>query len=58
MTDALGWRRKLAVLEPSTNSVVPPELDAMRPEGVTNHISRIGIPNMPLARTARERHLR
>jgi len=48
MTDALGWRRKLAVLVPSTNTVVQPEFDAMRPEGVTNHISRIRIPNMPL----------
>ncbi len=49
MADALGWRRKLAVLVPSTNTVVQPEFDAMRPEGVTNHISRIRIPNMPLA---------
>jgi len=48
MTDALGWRCKLAVLVPSTNTVVQPEFDAMRPEGVTNHISRIRIPNMPL----------
>jgi maleate isomerase len=49
MADALGWRRKLAVLVPSTNTVVQPEFDAMRPEGVTNHISRIRIPNLPLA---------
>lgn len=48
MTDALGWRRKFAVLVPSTNTVVQPEFDAMRPAGVTNHISRIRIPNMPL----------
>jgi len=48
MTDALGWRRKFAVLVPSTNTVVQPEFDAMRPQGVTNHISRICIPNMPL----------
>jgi len=52
MTDALGWRRKFAVLVPSTNTVVQPEFDAMRPEGVTNHISRIRIPNMPLASDA------
>jgi maleate isomerase len=49
MTDALGWRRKLAVLVPSTNTSVQPEFDAMRPDGVTNHISRIRIPNMALA---------
>jgi maleate isomerase len=52
MTDALGWRRKLAVLVPSTNTVVQPEFDAMRPEGVTNHICRIRIPNMPLQNDA------
>lgn len=49
MTDSLGWRRKFAVLVPSTNTSVQPEFDAMRPTGVTNHISRIVIPNTPLA---------
>lgn len=48
MTDALGWRRKFAVLIPSTNTSVQPEFDAMRPDGVTNHVSRIRIPNDPL----------
>lgn len=48
MTDALGWRKKFAVLIPSTNTSVQPEFDAMRPRGVTNHISRIRIPNIPL----------
>jgi maleate isomerase len=48
MTDSLGWRQKFAVLIPSTNTSVQPEFDAMRPAGVTNHISRIRIPNIPL----------
>jgi len=48
MGDSLGWRQKFAVLVPSTNTSVQPEFDAMRPPGVTNHISRIRIPNMPL----------
>jgi maleate isomerase len=48
MTDALGWRKKFAVLIPSTNTSVQPEFDDMRPVGVTNHISRIRIPNIPL----------
>jgi len=48
LTDQLGWRAKLAILVPSTNTSVQPEFDAMRPPGVTNHISRIRIPNMPL----------
>jgi maleate isomerase len=48
VTDALGWRAKFAVLVPSTNTSVQPEFDRMRPPGVTNHISRIRIPNMAL----------
>ncbi len=48
MGDSLGWRQKFAVLIPSTNTSVQPEFDAMRPAGVTNHISRIRIPNIPL----------
>lgn len=48
MPDALGWRRKFAVLIPSTNTSVQPEFDAMRPVGVTNHVARITIPNIPL----------
>jgi len=48
MPDALGWRKKFAVLVPSTNTSVQPEFDEMRPPGVTNHISRIRIPNIPL----------
>ena len=48
MTDSLGWRKKFAVLIPSTNTSVQPEFDGMRPPGVTNHISRIRIPNIPL----------
>jgi maleate isomerase len=43
--DVLGWRRKFAVLGPSTNTVVQPEMEAMRPPGVTNHYSRILTPN-------------
>ncbi len=49
MTDSLGWRRKFGVIAPSTNTSVQPEFDAMRPIGVTNHFSRIVIPNMKIA---------
>jgi len=48
MTDSLGYRAKFAVLIPSTNTSVQPEFDDMRPVGVTNHISRIVIPDIPL----------
>jgi maleate isomerase len=48
MPDALGWRIKFGVIAPSTNTIVQPEFDAMRPPGVTNHFGRIHIPNEPL----------
>src|SRR4051812_37305225 len=45
MRDVLGWRRKFGVLGPSTNTIVQPDFDMMRPAGVTNHYSRIFTPN-------------
>jgi maleate isomerase len=36
---------KFAVVAPSTNTSVQPEYDDMRPRGVTNHFSRIIIPD-------------
>ncbi len=52
MTDRLGYRLKLGVVIPSTNTIVQPETDAMRPHGVTNHIGRIHIPDLPLTNDA------
>ncbi len=40
MTDALGWKAKIGIVMPSTNTVVQPECDDLRPVGVTNHIGR------------------
>jgi maleate isomerase len=45
MGDVLGWRLKLGAIGPSTNTVVQPDYDAMRPVGVTNHYSRIFTPD-------------
>jgi maleate isomerase len=45
MRDVLAWRRKFGVLGPSTNTVVQPDFEMMRPPGVTNHYSRIFTPN-------------
>ena len=44
-TDSLGYRRLFGVLGPSTNTIVQPDFDDMRPYGVTNHYSRIYTPN-------------
>jgi maleate isomerase len=45
MRDVLGWRKKFGVLGPSTNTIVQPDFEMMRPPGVTNHYSRIFTPN-------------
>ena len=44
--DALGWRCKFAVVAPSTNTIVQPDMDDFRVDGVTNHFGRIYVPNM------------
>ena len=46
--DRLGWRRKIGVVTPSTNTIVEPEFHMMAPHGVTNHTARFLIPNMAL----------
>lgn len=43
MGDVLGWRKLLGVIAPSTNTVVQPDMERMRPAGVTNHVSRIHV---------------
>jgi maleate isomerase len=45
MRDVLGYRMKFGVLGPSTNTIVQPDFEMMRPPGVTNHYSRIFTPN-------------
>ena len=47
MVDYLGYRAKMGVTTPSTNTVVQPEYDDMRPPGVTNHLGRMHIENIP-----------
>jgi maleate isomerase len=48
MTDHLGYRQRFGTLGPSTNTIVQPDFDDLRPVGVTNHYSRIAIPNNPV----------
>ena len=48
MVDSLGYRIKFGVIAPSTNTSVQPEFDKMAPPGVTNHMARIHIPDMPV----------
>ncbi|MSO65842.1 MAG: arylmalonate decarboxylase [Alphaproteobacteria bacterium] len=46
MVDTLGCRAKFGIIIPSTNTSVQPEIDSMRPHGVTNHIGRIFMENL------------
>jgi maleate isomerase len=43
MTDVLGHRAVFGLIGPSTNTVVQPDMEALRPKGVTNHYSRIFV---------------
>ncbi|MFL1464155.1 arylmalonate decarboxylase [Roseococcus sp. DSY-14] len=45
MRDVLGWRGKFGVMGPSTNTVVQPDFDMLRPPGVTAHYARIFTPD-------------
>jgi maleate isomerase len=46
-TDTLATRGKIAAVVPATNTVVQPEFEAMRPPGVTNHVTRMYLPPRP-----------
>ena len=46
--DVYGWRMKFGVIAPGPNTSMQPHLDALRPRGVTNHISRLEITNRPM----------
>jgi maleate isomerase len=47
--DALGWRAKFGTLAPSTNTIVQPDYDDLRPVGVTNHYARIRVSNLSVS---------
>jgi maleate isomerase len=43
--DAQAWRMTFGVIGPSTNTIVQPDFELMRPAGITNHYSRIFTPD-------------
>ncbi len=62
--DALGYRKKIGIVVPSTNTIVGPECEDLRPLGVTNHVARAGRsadrapsspPNWNLPTTSRQK---
>jgi maleate isomerase len=48
MPDTLGFRKRIGIVVPSTNTTVQPECDMLRPRGVTNHTARSTIKERPL----------
>jgi maleate isomerase len=46
--DTLGFRKRIGLVVPSTNTTVQPECDDLRPRGVTNHTARVTIKERPL----------
>src|SRR5262245_8473627 len=46
--DTLGYRKRIGIVVPSTNTTVQPECEPMRPRGVTNHVGRSTIKERPL----------
>ena len=48
MPDTLGFRKRIGIVVPSTNTTVQPECDLLRPRGVTNHTARVTIKERPL----------
>ena len=48
MPDQRGWKLKVGAVIPSTNTIVQPDFDDLRTPGITNHIGRITLPNMPI----------
>ena len=49
MRDYYAKRRMFGVVTPSANSCVQPEMDAMRPIGVTNQVARMYTPDLKVA---------
>jgi maleate isomerase len=52
MPDVTGWRAKVAVIVPSTNTVVEHDLAVLRPPGITFHAGRMHITNPNLSNDA------
>ena len=48
MADYFGWRMKFGLITPSTNTSMEPEMDSIRPAGVTNHTARMHISNQAI----------
>lgn len=48
MPDTLGFRKRIGIIVPSTNTTVGPECELFRVPGVTCHTGRVTIRERPL----------
>ena len=48
MPDTLGYRKRIGLVVPSTNTTVQPETDMLRVPRVTCHTGRVTIKERPL----------
>jgi maleate isomerase len=55
--DVLGWRKKIGVLVPSTNTIVEPDFYQMAVPGVTGHFSRIHVRDQDMGSNTAFRNL-
>lgn len=46
MTYAYGWRMKFGFVVPSTNTTIEPDVESIRPDGVSNHYARMTVGNI------------
>jgi len=48
LPDTIGYRKRIGVVVPSTNTTVQPETDRLKVPGVTCHTGRVTIKERPL----------
>ncbi len=56
--DILGNRKKIGIVVPSTNTVVQPECELLKPRGVTNHVGRSTLKTQTISDQGFDEHMR
>jgi maleate isomerase len=56
--DVLGNRKKIGIVVPSTNTVVQPECELLKPRGVTNHVGRSTLKTTTISEQGFAEHMR
>jgi maleate isomerase len=56
--DILGYRKKIGIVVPSTNTVVQPECELLKPRGVTNHVGRSTLKTTTISEQGYAEHMK